>query len=327
MISCARGSVSRRSTFAMGAGLLTVAGCGGSRGAPEGETRPVPGALGTPDAPVSPRRVVSVGQYRDTDAAVAVGVVPILSPDLSAFVSGGVAPWVKEALGGRELEILDVTKMPYEKIAASRPDLILATDRRTLTDEYGRLSRIAPTVSWARGYNKDDWRTTTTRIGAALGRAVAARREIERTDAAIAKAKSANPGFRDLTFTLGPVTGDGTVHTINSTTDASVRFLAQLGMRLSPKVTKLPGSQIPGRAVVSPERLDVLDADVLMLTYNTPQARKKLEETALFQKIPAVRRGAYIGLDLPEALAIGFPSALSIRYALDRIVPKIRAVR
>ncbi|WP_223838698.1 hypothetical protein [Saccharopolyspora pogona] len=59
-------------------------------------------------------------------------------------------------------------------------------------------------------------------------------------------------------------------------------------------------------------------------TCNTPQARTALESNPLFQAVPAVRRGAYAELDLPLALAIGFPSALSIRYALGRIVPKIR---
>lgn len=329
MVNVDRVAFSRRSVLGAGAGaaLLGIAGCGGedTAGSSKGTTRRVPGALGTAEVPVPAKRVVSVGQYRDTDAAVAVGVVPLLSPDLSAFVPGGVAPWVTERLGDRKLEILDFTKLPYEKIAALRPDVILATDRLSLKDEYARLSEIAPTVSWANGYNKDDWRTTTTRVGAALGRSAQARRQIELTDKAIAKAKADNPDLRGLTFTLGPVTGDGTVNTINSTADASVRFLAQLGMKLSPKVTGLPGSAIPGRAKVSPERLDVLDADVVMLTYNTPQARKKLEADDLFRKIPAVRRGAYIGLDLPPALAIGFPSALSIRYGLEQIVPKIRA--
>lgn len=203
--------------------------------------------------------------------------------------------------------------------------LILATDRQRLADEYEQLSQIAPTLSWAEGYNQDDWTTTTTRVGEALGRADEAQAQLTRTNDAIAAAIDAHPQLAGLTFTLGPVTADGAVNTINSTADASAEFLAQLGMELSPTVTSLPSSGIPGRAVISPEELELLDADVLLLTFNTPEARTTLEANELFQRVPAVRDGRYVALDLPIALAIGFPSALSIRYGLEQVLPKVAA--
>ena len=307
-----------------------LTGCGGNDGdEPAGaasDTRTVEGGLGSIQVPSTPTRVVSVGQYRDTDAAVALGVVPLLSPDLSTFIDGGVAPWVKDKLGGAALNVVDVEEMPYEKIVALRPELILATDRLKLEDEYPRLSKIAPTLSWDEGYNLDDWRTTTTRIGTALGKTSEAETLVKATEEAIAKAKNENPAFAGKTFTLGPVTPDGTVNTINSTKDASAEFLGQLGLRLSPTVTSLKSTAIPGRSAISPERLDLIDADVLMLTFNTPDVRKRLEANPLFQSIAAVKQGRYVALDLPAALAIGFPSALSINYGLAQIVPKLRDV-
>ncbi|SEE67554.1 ABC transporter substrate-binding protein [Jiangella alba] len=322
-------TISRRSALTVlgaGAALAVLPGCGGGSSREEsGETRSVTGALGTIEVPVSPRRVVSVGQYRDTDAAVALGVVPVFSPDLSQFIDGGVAPWVLPELGGDELNIADVNELPYEAIAELGPDLILATDRQRLADEYDQLSQIAPTLSWAEGYNQDDWTTTTTRVGEALGRADEAQRQLRQTNDAIAAAIDAHPQLAGLTFTLGPVTADGAVNTINSTADASAEFLAQLGMELSPAVTGLPSSGIPGRAVISPEELELLDADVLLLTFNTPAARATLEANELFQRVPAVRDGRYVALDLPTALAIGFPSALSIRYGLEQVLPKVAA--
>jgi iron complex transport system substrate-binding protein len=36
-----------------------------------------------------------------------------------------------------------------------------------------------------------------------------------------------------------------------------------------------------------------------------------------------VRRGAYIALDMTTAIAIGFPSALSIPYGLNAVTPKL----
>lgn len=126
-------------------------------------------------------------------------------------------------------------------------------------------------------------------------------------------------------FTIGPVQADGTVTTINSATDASAVFLSQLGLTLSPAVTGLATGPIPGRAPISPERLGVLDADVLILTFNTPQAQQRMEANPLFQQIRAVRAGRYVPLDLPTAIAIAFPSALSIPYALKVSVPKVAA--
>ncbi|MFE6699247.1 ABC transporter substrate-binding protein [Streptomyces sp. NPDC057718] len=328
-ISAARPPLSRRS-FLAGSGAVVAAlglsACGGSStsDSSSGKTQKISGKLGTIDVPVPVRQVVSVGQYRDTDAAVALGIIPVLSPSLERFIPGGIAPWVKEALGDKQLKIIDVTELPYERIASVKPGLILATDRQNLKKEYDRLTQIAPTMSWEEGYNEDDWRTTTTRIGKALGRTKEADEQIRLTEAAIAKAKKENPDFQGATFTLGPVTAEGTVNTINSTKDASAEFLAQLGMKLAPAVTKLPSSGIPGRAIVSGERLSVLDADVVMLTYNTPDVQKQMEANSVFKGLPAVRRGSYIGLDLPTALAIGFPSALSVRWGIEQLVPKIR---
>jgi iron complex transport system substrate-binding protein len=328
-----------RRTLLLGsaAGGLTLAGCGSDPSAdpssdapassPGAETRTVAGALGDIEVQGRPTRVVSVGQYRDTDAAVALGVVPLLSPDLTGFVEGGITPWVLDALDGRDLALYDAEDLPLEQVAAARPELILATDRSSLEDgEYDLLSKIAPTLSWQNGYNRDDWRTTTGRVGEALGLAPEAAGVVSKVEGAITAARSANPRLTGVTFTLGPVTAEGTVNTINSVEDASVRFFNELGLVLSPTVRGLPDASFPGRATVSAERLDLLEADVLMLTYNTPAAKQRMESDPLFTRLTAVREGRYVALDLTDALALGFPSALSIQYAVDTVLPKIVAV-
>ena len=277
----------------------------------------------TLDAP--PPRIVSVGQYRDTDAAVALGVVPLATPDLAPMVPGGVTPWRLEALGSRPAPTLLRTTdgLPVEQIAALRPDLVLATDYSELSASYDTLTGIAPTLSTASGYNRDTWQVTTTRVGAVLGRAQQATELIARVEGAVRAATEQNPGFSGRTFTIGPVQADGLINTINSDTDASVRFLSHLGLRLSPGVSGLAPGNFPGRAVVSPEQLDRIDADVMVLTYTSPVARTRLEADPLFRRLPAVRRGAYIALDLTTAISMAFPSALSIPYALRQSVPRI----
>jgi iron complex transport system substrate-binding protein len=334
--------LSRRSFFAaagLAVGATALAACSSSE-APSTGAAPSPATPAAAAFPVTipavegevtikaaPAKVVSVGTFRDVDAAVALGVVPLATADISTFIEGGISPWVKAKLGSQKApELLDTSDaLPFEKVAALAPDLILATDDSSIGDEYAQLSQLAPTLSSANGYNKDTWQVTTGRIGKALGRDDAATGLVAQVEGAITAAKAANPGFAGKTFTIGPVTADGTVNTINSDTDASAVFMKQLGLTLSPKVLGLPSASLPGRAVVGPENLAVLDADVLILTFNTPAARQQLEASTVFQKIPAVVRGSYIALDLPTAIAIGFPSALSIPYALEQSVPKIAA--
>jgi iron complex transport system substrate-binding protein len=312
------------------AGAVTLSACSSSEtpatggGGSTSSTRVVKGALGDITVPAEPRRIVSVGQYRDTDAAVALGVVPLLSPDLSAFLEGGVSPWVEAALDGAELPLYDSDELPYEEIIAARPDLILATDRSALEgQEYATLSKIAPTLSWQNGYNKDDWRTTTLRVGDALGLKSEAAGVVARVEGAVTAARSDHRQLTGKTFTLGPVLEADSVNTINSVDDASARFFNELGLVLAPSVRKLEDTAFPGRSTVSLEQLDLLDADVMMLTFNNPQVREELESNPVFQQLPAVREGRYVALDLPAALAMGFPSALSIEYALEQVLPLV----
>lgn len=62
-----------------------------------------------------------------------------------------------------------------------------------------------------------------------------------------------------------------------------------------------------------------------MINYVTPEAQRALEAKALFKRLDVVRHGSYnaFGSDLPLALAMAFPSVLSIPYALDNVVPLI----
>ncbi|MGH8920698.1 MAG: iron-siderophore ABC transporter substrate-binding protein, partial [Actinomycetes bacterium] len=66
-----------------------------------------------------------------------------------------------------------------------------------------------------------------------------------------------------------------------------------------------------------------LDADVLILSFSDPKSRTELEANPLFQALPAVKRGSYLPLDQGTAVAMAFPSLLSIPFALDAVVPKL----
>jgi len=204
------------------------------------------------------------------------------------------------------------------------PALAGASDDYSLTDDFSKLSSIAPTLGVKSGVSKDTWDVMTQRAGEVLGKQTKANQLIADVKAQIAKAGQDHPELQGKTFTFGPVTA-GQVYTINSATDASAVFFSQLGLKLAPQVTSLPASSTPGRAQVSMERLDLLEADVLILTFPDPGDQASFEKGALFKQLKAVQRGSYVALDFATAVAIAFPSVLSIPYGLNDSVPLLAA--
>jgi iron complex transport system substrate-binding protein len=259
---------------------------------------------------------------RDLDEAVSLGVNPVATTPATNFDSG-LPPWVEAKLGGAKIEQLSYEdSLPFEKITGLGPDLILATDSYGLAEAYANLSAIAPTLSYEKDVAEDSWQTRVTRIGAALGRSGEAAKLVADVTAKIEAAKTQNQAaLSGKTFTFSLVNGEGGLSTIILPTDASAAFFAQLGLKLSDKVTGLPQGGPAGRAVVAQESVDLLDADVVVFSFRDAQERAKVEGDRLFQGLPAVKRGAYVPLEIEAALSLAFPSTLSIPFALDKVVP------
>ncbi|MPY94463.1 MAG: ABC transporter substrate-binding protein [Acidimicrobiia bacterium] len=283
----------------------------------------VVGALGPITVERRLERVVTVGYLRDTDIAVALGVVPVGIADRGLF-EGGLAPWVADALAGTsQPELLPGESVNLEQVAALRPDLILATDSFTLEEDYGALSAIAPTLSYKTGRNDDSWQTMATHIGPALGKTAEADALVADAEAELAAARRDHPELEGKTFTFGPVQPDGRTFTINRTDDASAALLGELGLVLSPQVTALPEGTIPNRTEISAEQLDLIDADVVLLTFSTDESPRAFESRPLFEQLPSVQRGSYVPMDFDTALAFAFASVLSIPYGLRQTLPRI----
>lgn len=321
-----------RRRFLIGGTALAalLAGCGSdasSPDAPAGDDQfpvTIDGAFGPTRIDRKPERVVAVGYLRDGDDAVALGVIPVAMATGGNFPETGLAPWTLQALGSAKPTILetgDDVLFPFEQIAAAQPDLILATDDRALEEHHDTLAGIAPTLAYATGAEADPWRLRAERIGKALGRSDHAAEVTRRVEELIRSTRQQHPEFEGKTVVTGPVV-EGKVYVVNRETDASATLQAELGLTLSPQVTALPES-FPGRAEISLERVELLEADVIMLNYVSPEDRQLLESNELFQRLDAVRRGSYIDLDLGVGIARGYPSLLSIPYSLEKTVPLI----
>jgi iron complex transport system substrate-binding protein len=248
-------------------------------------------------------RVVAL-DFGSADAAIALGVVPVAIAKVD-YADGGIQPWTQEALGGKKPELLTLTdRLPLEEIAAQAPDLILATNTYGLAQDYDKLTQIAPVVAWADAEGADTWQSSAERIGKALGREEQARELVADVEAQVSDAAAANRAFADSTISFFNY-WQGDAYGINTPKDYSIRFLSTLGFGLTPEVEEMKGQE--GRAPVSRERFDAMEADVVMGTSPDEAALEKLQEDELFQRLDFAKRDAFVALDIATATSMAFP--------------------
>ena len=82
-------------------------------------------ALGSTEIPARPERVITLG-YGEGDIVAALGIVPLA---INAYGARAdlPTPWFDEAVDGTDVQLLNLADgIPYERIAALDPDVILA---------------------------------------------------------------------------------------------------------------------------------------------------------------------------------------------------------
>lgn len=321
----------RLTTLLLLAGAVALGACGGddespatAAGAPAaGFPVTIESRLGAATIDERPQRVVAL-DGQSADALLALGVTPVAMAR-TTYVEGDVQQWTKAALRGRTPELLDVDEnVPYERLAALRPDLVVAS-HAYLVDRgaFARLSRIAPTIAPAGADSvSDTWQTTLTRVGQAIGRQDRARELVDEVEGLVADARRRTPAFEGATVNIFNAAPQG-LYAINERRDYSMQLMADLGMRLSPEVEALDGES--GRAVISRERFDLLDCDVLVGTSISSSDLRALSRDTLFKRVPAVRDGRYVALDIGPATSLAFPTVLSVRWAAERVLPRLAA--
>jgi iron complex transport system substrate-binding protein len=289
--------------------------------------------LGNVTIPAAPTRVVAL-DFPSADALLALGVVPVAMARLS-YIEGGVQSWTKEALAGRTVELFDTDQgFPFETIARIDPDLIVATNTYPLIkDAWGELNAIAPVVGHVDRAGLDPWQDGLRKVAKAVGRTAHGDRLVAATENMVAAARAQNPGFAGRSVSFFNYVTDGGLYVISSNDDVSMRFVRDLGFAGAPQsVLDLDVGSGPGdaaRAQLSPERYELLEADVVLGTSSDPgpDPLAKLTAHELFARVPAVARGAFVGIGIGPATAMAFPSALSVPYALREVVPQLAAAQ
>ncbi|MFE1048503.1 iron-siderophore ABC transporter substrate-binding protein [Streptomyces olivaceus] len=328
------------SAAALGVGLL--AGCGsdpddpadraGGAGSTVGGVFPVTveHAFGTTEIKETPKRVVSVG-YTDDQTVLAFGIKPVgmvdqypnpagRSPDINTQW-----PWVKDEWGDSKPEVVmenGDSGPNIEKIAALRPDLIVAVYSEIDRAAYDKLSRIAPTVARTKAEKEPfsaPWQDNALHIAKALGKAEEGEKAVADIEGKLAAAKKAHPEFADQTAvalswyknSVAPFTS----------TDVRGRLLTGIGFKYQTGIDKVAGGDF--YTTLSPERVDLVDVDRIFVI-NDKADQEALKKFELFTNLDAVKNGKVSYLLDSEGPAVGAAisqgTLLSMPYAIDELV-------
>lgn len=309
------------------AGLLTAcASDPGPAAAPSGSDGAFPvridNAFGTAEIPARPQRVVALG-VTDADPVLALGVTPVALAGYSFYEkTGGLGPWARGLVRGEAPQVLTETEPNLERIAALRPDVIIALSSSIDQAAYDQLTAIAPVVARPAGTiafgvsRTDQMRAVAT----ALGETARGEELIRTADAAFSDAVAAHPEFRGkVGATVLPFDGKYGAFTA---ADARGQFMTGLGFVQPPAIAERDDRK-SFYVEVSSEQSGLLDGDVLVMLADEGAAKQQVDSDPVLRQVPVVARGDMVVPDADTRGAMTYNSVLSAPFALERLVPQL----
>jgi iron complex transport system substrate-binding protein len=318
----------RREFLVGAAGLLMLApGCSGSGQSGEGKgsknTRTVHHELGTTEVPINPERIVVTSDRVEFDSLLVLGRKPTAAGIL--YEQNGFMPWTKgHDTAGIETFPSAQTGANVEKIAAYRPDLVLLPARQLEAEVFDQLSQLAPTVATTSQQvdNPEAWRDALDLVAECVGetdRVPALAEEVDERLAAV-RERVRGLGLSEVSL-VAPYAGQGLF--VFGGNSPQGLFLKRLDFTRPEAQRRLSGD---GSEQLSLERLDEIDADLLLVMEYDPAAVDELEELELFRQLDAVREGRYARMSAEIADASYFQSALSLPWAAEELIGAIEGV-
>jgi iron complex transport system substrate-binding protein len=311
---------SRRGFLGAGAatGLVVLAACS-SRKSPTATSGPggsvtITHAFGETTIPGPPKRVVSAG-FTGQDDLLVLGVVPVAVTNWFGDQPFGVWPWATAKLGNAKPVVLNLDNgIQVQRIAALKPDLIVATDAGLDQDTYQKLSAIAPTLPQSDGDAFfEPWKDQATAIGEAVFQAGQIKSLISGVDKRFATVADKYPQFKNKRVLLlqGKFHEDNVVATVGWRAE----FLTQMGLAIPESITPMAVDQ--ERAFIPHDKIkSVLDgADVLVWTTED----EKGEAALMANPDVAAARSRSVFTTKDQAGAIAYASPLSYPLVADQL--------
>jgi iron complex transport system substrate-binding protein len=282
---------------------------------------------GTTTIEQMPERIVSYG-YNDHDTLLALGIVPVGLIKWIPEWERRVGPWSLRALADARPELFEGQEIPFERIAALQPDLILAVGQDLAPADHDRLAELATIVSTPAGYPSyglppDE---QALQIGSAVGMRAQTEQLVRGVEDLYARARRDHPVFEGKTVMVVTPTADRQM-SIFADTDTRGRLARDLGFRQPAEVSELVGEEF--YAYLSPERFDILDVDALLVLAYDRASSDALAKMSTYQQLDVVRRGGAVVIDdMDTSMALAAGTVTSVPYALDGILPDLdRALR
>lgn len=332
-------------TFRTGAALSAVAvlllsACGSSGGSQAAST-PSPGATtacatqafpttikhvyGETVIGAKPARIATVA-WANHEVPLALGIVPVGQTKVTWGDDdhNGVLPWVEDRLkelGAPTPVLFDETDaIPFEQVADTKPDVILASYSGITKEDYETLSKIAPTVAYpevAWGTSVDDMIRMNSK---AIGCAAEGDKLIADLDKQVKAALAEQPKLANAKVLFSYIDpSDFSKIGFYTSHDTRPGFLKANGLPMPQVVEEESAKTSEFYVTVSAEQADrFADVDVFV-TYGDPGSDivAKLQADPLLSKIPAIKEGrvAILENDTPLAASAN-PSPLSIPWGI-----------
>ena len=270
-----------------------------------------------------PERIATVA-WANHEVPLALGVVPVgMSKATWGDDDGdGVLPWVEDKLteiGAETPALFDETDgIPFDDIAATEPDVILASYSGLTEEDYKTLSKIAPVVA----YPDIAWGTTYQQMiemnAEAIGLADEGDKLIAELEKTTIEALAAEPALADaaVMFAYLDVTDLSKIG-FYTTHDTRPSFLADLGVPQPAIIEEKSKGSKDFYVEVSAEEAELFDDVDVFVTYGDDTTVETLQADPLLSKIPAIAAGR-IAI-LPNATPVAAsanPSPLSIDWGI-----------
>jgi iron complex transport system substrate-binding protein len=268
-----------------------------------------------------PERIVTLG-WNAQDVVYALGETPVGMPKVTyGPTPAGTTAWDADKFDAGKTTLLDTTdSIPFEKVAALRPDVILAPYEGFDNATYTKLSEIAPTVAYPGAPWQTTWQDQTTIIGKALGKSAEADKLVAGIKELTTKAAAEHPEFKGKTLSILSYGAENYVYTPG---DPRVQIMNELGFVNSPGVEALEKTNTKKEfaLTVSKERLNDLDADVVV-GYIDGLTPEKFAADKVYASLPAFKKGStYLMTDQQVISGMSAVSVLSVPWVLDKILP------
>jgi iron complex transport system substrate-binding protein len=336
-----------RAFVAAAAALLSLSACStgpsggestgsGGNGSGTEESFPVTieHAFGETEIAEKPERVATVS-WVNADVSLALGVVPVGMPiDTYGGNESGSTPWKDAKLqeldapigsDNAPVQYSETDGLPFDDIAATDPDVILAAYSGLSQEDYDTLSAIAPVVAYPETAYGTAWQDSTRLIGQALGLNEQAEDLVTETEDAISAAAQDYPQLEGRSFiygTLDPAGADPvSIYTAN---DNRPRFLSSLGMKEADVVSSASKDSDEFFIPWSAERANELESDVFVTWVADEATKEAIASDPLLGQIPAVKSGALVAdSDNTLTLSVSAASPLSLPWALEKFLPML----